>query len=268
MTTDTTARAADAALAIPDDPEDLLTHLAKLHLRATASPMPRHPAALGWQATAGALAALSTRLLDRVMRDNPHKAEEIAEIYSGPLGEGLNPFVETTWIGKVVAGPAGAELQDWLTEAETLAGVAFAHDQQPVGVAELGERLGPEILTQLISGLGESWKEWEERGSRRRLCFLPGCIRDFDLIASWAGEAGMRSEGWMSSKAVGHACPEHASFLWAGGHQHTPAWTYTSDGSSGQLGCSCGWASGTVKFRGHGTTLYSVHALEALEAKA
>ncbi|MFF4409881.1 hypothetical protein [Streptomyces sp. NPDC001404] len=120
MTTDSAASAADTTN-VPDDPEDLLVHLTKVHLRATASPLQHHPGAMGWQATAGALAAW---LLDHVIRDNPLKADAIATLYSGPLGEGPDLDAEVAWIGRVVAGPAGANLQDWITEAEQQARAA------------------------------------------------------------------------------------------------------------------------------------------------
>ncbi|WP_406397780.1 hypothetical protein OH805_02580 [Streptomyces sp. NBC_00879] len=47
-----------------------------------------------------------------------------------------------------------------------------------------------------------------------------------------------------------------------------PAWKEGGVESSAQLTCSCGWASGPVAFRGHGTTQYQVHALEVVGAAA
>ncbi|GAA1110549.1 hypothetical protein [Streptomyces javensis] len=248
--------------------EEVLEELARLYLRTVALPLPRNPATLAWQTTAGGLAALAARALYYVALDDSERAAALASFYRGPLGDGPHPLGVGLWIERNITKPAGADIDEWAAEAKEGAQAALAAASKPTGLRDLGAVLGDDVLALLISGLGASWKEWEERGSTRRLCFLPGCTHEVDLVAAWSGTDGSHGEGWMSSSAVGYACPEHAARLWANDCQHIPAWQATGGGSSAELRCTCGWASGAVAFRGHGTTLYQVHALEVLGARA
>lgn len=101
-------------------PATLRIDLAQMHLRTIASPLPRHPGAMGWQMTAGSLAALAIRLLDVVQRTSPQDAEEIAEWYAGPFGDGPDLEEHMDWIARRVAGSWGVT-ETWLHEAMQLA---------------------------------------------------------------------------------------------------------------------------------------------------
>lgn len=107
-------------------------------------------------------------------------------------------------------------------------------------------------------------ERWEAtQGTLARLCVIPGCFKQLHLDRV--------EPGWMQSRAVGYMCPDHVSLLWAAGDgPHAPAWGYLNpeqpDRSETVLRCSCGWEAAGTRFRGHGTTLWQVHALETLEA--
>lgn len=118
--TDTTTTAQDFDEDIDATPETLRTDLAQMYLRATATPTPKHPAALGWQMTTASMAALSSRLLDVVQRTAPEDAEEIAEWFAGPFGDGPNLEEHTYWVGERVAGDLGV-FREWAREARQLA---------------------------------------------------------------------------------------------------------------------------------------------------
>ncbi|MDX3165936.1 hypothetical protein PV516_19300 [Streptomyces scabiei] len=242
----------------------VLEDLARMYLRTGASPLPLNPATLGWQSTARSLAALSARMLHFLNGIDPKYGAAFAAFYHGPIGDGPHPLGVGLWIERNIAKPASADITEWVAEAKQEAAAALTHTSRPTGLGELGILLGDDAIALLINGLGAGWKEWEEHGSTRRGCFLPGCTREFDLVKAWAGEGSAQTEGWMSSPAVGFCCPEHVTYLWAGDHQHLPAWTRPTSDSNAQLTCSCGWVSGGVRFRGHGTTLYGAHALEVI----
>ncbi|MER0443097.1 hypothetical protein ABR738_00650 [Streptomyces sp. Edi4] len=244
----------------PPTVEDTLETLAQMYLRTVALPLPRNPATFGWQTTAGTLAALSARLLHFVNTTDPGRAAGFARFYHGHLGDGPHPLAVTRWLEDTVAG---ADFDEWVAQAKEQAAGAFTATSHPSGLADLGILLGDDVLAVLTNGLDATWKQWSEHGSQRRACFLPGCVRDFDLVGAWSGKDGTHSEGWLSSSAIGYACPEHATYLWAGDHQHIPQWR-KDDG----LVCSCGWTSEPVRFRAHGTVLYQAHALAILEADA
>ncbi|MEU6016904.1 hypothetical protein ABZ826_23500 [Streptomyces sp. NPDC047515] len=101
-------------------PETLRIDLAQLHVRSTASPLPKHPAAMGWQMTAGSLAALASRLLNVVQRTAPEEAARIAEWFAGPFGDGPDLEEHTDWIAEHVAGSWDVT-ETWVQEARQLA---------------------------------------------------------------------------------------------------------------------------------------------------
>ncbi|MFD5882594.1 hypothetical protein [Streptomyces yangpuensis] len=248
----------------PDDEElptvqDVLEKLARLHLRTVALPLPRNPATFEWQVLSGGLAAFAAMLLHHVNADHPGQGAAFAEIYHGPHGEGPHPLAVDRWIERAIAEPAEADFAQWAAEAKESAEKAFAHSGNPTDVTELGARLGDDVLSVLMTGLGASWKEWEEHGNPRRACFLPGCTRDFNFVEAMAGNG--EAEGWVQLPAVGYACPPHALRLWKGDLQHVPHWKPKPNDAGAELTCTCGWTSGTVAFRGHGTALYQAHAL-------
>lgn len=102
---------------------------------------------------------------------------------------------------------------------------------------------------------------WEQQGTTLRMCTIPGCFRELDM--------SQPERGWLQSSAVGYMCPDHAPILWARRDgPHVPSWGYADPDAAqpkGLLRCTCGWDAGDTRFRGHGTTLWEVHALEALE---
>ncbi|WP_435245159.1 hypothetical protein [Streptomyces tendae] len=118
--TDTTT----PAIHDPDDEEAppsvqlTLEALAELYLRTIALPLPRNPVAFGWQATAGALAALSARLLHFVHATDPAAAARIADFYHGPQGDGPHPLAVTRWLERTVAQAAGADFDQWTAQAK------------------------------------------------------------------------------------------------------------------------------------------------------
>lgn len=101
-------------------PEELLTELAQLHIRTIVPPSPKHPAAFGWQATAGCQAAGFARALHALMEVAPEKAVEITDWFQGPFEEGPDPEEHTDWIERTVAKDPDV-LEEWINEARRLA---------------------------------------------------------------------------------------------------------------------------------------------------
>ncbi|MEU9014308.1 hypothetical protein AB0D12_31965 [Streptomyces sp. NPDC048479] len=101
-------------------PDQLLVDLAELHIRTLVSPLPKHPAAMGWQATAGAMAAGFARALHALNEAAPDKAGEITDWFQGPFGDGPDPEEHTDWTEQVIA-KSPAVLEQWVTEAQELA---------------------------------------------------------------------------------------------------------------------------------------------------
>lgn len=160
---------------------------------------------------------------------------------------------------RAIAEPAGADIELWAADAKEGAEKAFASSSSPAEVTGLGALLGDDVLSVLMTGLGASWTAWEEHGDPYRRCLVPGCASRFNVVEAMDGKGG--GEGWMQSSAVGYACAPHALRLWKGDLQHVPNWKPKAASASAELTCSCGWASGSVAFRGHGTTLYQAHTL-------
>jgi diadenosine tetraphosphatase ApaH/serine/threonine PP2A family protein phosphatase len=110
---------------VPTTPVQLLTDLGELHTRTCVSPLPKHPAAMGWQATAGSMAAGFARALHALNEVAPDKAAEVADWFDGPFGEGPDPKKHTNWLERhVVSGPAG--LEQWVEEGRRAAAAAQA----------------------------------------------------------------------------------------------------------------------------------------------
>lgn len=105
-------------------PQQLLVELAERHMRTHASPLPKHPAALGWQATAGSMAAGFARALHALMETNPGKATEIAEWFDGPFGEGPDSLEHTDWTERHIA-KSPKVLEQWFRDARYEASLAL-----------------------------------------------------------------------------------------------------------------------------------------------
>ncbi|MFB7592386.1 hypothetical protein [Streptomyces sp. NPDC056169] len=107
--------------------ETLLTDLAQIHTRTVASPLPRDPGLLGWQMTAGALAAGFSVALHELAQLAPEQAERVAAWYHGPFGDGPNAMAYSAWAEKHVAG-SPEKFQEWVADARERATRA----QQPI----------------------------------------------------------------------------------------------------------------------------------------
>lgn len=119
--------------------------------------------------------------------------------------------------------------------------------------------------------------DWEEHGYSLRDCVIPGCLRQFDVVASWTSEGraqvkeSLRSDGWLQQPRIsglGYMCPDHVPALWAE-RQHLPHWDHGQPDDLPRrsvLRCSCGWEARQVRFTGVATALWQEHALEVLEA--
>lgn len=104
----------------PQTPEQLLADLAELHLRTLVSPQPKHPAAMGWQATAGSMAAGFARTLHALQQVAPDKAAELTEWFHGEFDEGPDPEEHTEWAERHIA-KSPTVWQKWLDDAHDLA---------------------------------------------------------------------------------------------------------------------------------------------------
>jgi hypothetical protein len=121
-----TLYAREATIEVTDEtstdtsPATLSIDLAQLHLRTTASPLPKQPAAMGWQMTAASLSALASRLLDVVQRTAPEEAAQIAEWFSGPFGDGPDLEEHHDWVTDNISGSWDLT-EEWIQEARRLA---------------------------------------------------------------------------------------------------------------------------------------------------
>ncbi len=103
-------------------PEELLADLGELHTRTLVSPLPQHPAAMGWQATAGSMAAGFARALHALNQVDPAKAQEITTWFQGPFeDEGPDPEEHTDWLERVVAGGDLRLMEQWVQDGKRLA---------------------------------------------------------------------------------------------------------------------------------------------------
>ncbi|WP_039942942.1 hypothetical protein [Streptomyces himastatinicus] len=101
----------------PQSPQQLLVELAEIHMRTHASPLPKHPGAMGWQANTGVMAAGFARALHALMQVDPGKAAEVAEWFQGPLGDGPDALEHTDWTAQHVA-KSPEVLERWLMDAQ------------------------------------------------------------------------------------------------------------------------------------------------------
>lgn len=106
--------------------QKLLADLGELHTRTCVSPLPKHPAAMGWQATAGSMAAGFARALHALNEVAPEKAAEIAVWFQGPFEDGPDPEEHTDWLERNVA-KSPAVLERWVEEGRRMAEEAKAN---------------------------------------------------------------------------------------------------------------------------------------------
>ena len=103
-------------------PEQLLADLGEFHMRTLVSPLPRQPAAMGWQATAGSMAAGFARALHALNDVDPARAQEIVTWFQGPFeDEGPDPEEHTDWLERVVAKGDLGLVEKWVEDGRRLA---------------------------------------------------------------------------------------------------------------------------------------------------
>lgn len=115
-----TTTSLDIASEAEKAPEELLSDLGEFHTRTLVSPLPKHPAAMGWQATAGCMAAGFARALHALSKVAPEKAAEITTWFQGPFEDGPDPEEHTDWLERHVAGSADV-LQRWVEDGRQMA---------------------------------------------------------------------------------------------------------------------------------------------------
>ncbi|MGQ4393763.1 hypothetical protein ACN6K5_003549 [Streptomyces violaceoruber] len=100
----------------------LLHDLGEFHTRTLVSPLPKQPAAMGWQALAGTQAAGFARALHALHQIDPSKAQEITDWYQGPFeDEGPDPEEHTDWLERVIAGGDLTLMEKWVEDGRRLA---------------------------------------------------------------------------------------------------------------------------------------------------
>jgi hypothetical protein len=112
-------------------PEQLLTDLGEFHMRTLVSPLPKHPAAMGWQATAGSMAAGFARALHALNDVDPARAQEIVTWFQGPFeDEGPDPEEHTDWLERVVAKGDLDLVQQWVEDGRRFAESSAASTEE------------------------------------------------------------------------------------------------------------------------------------------
>lgn len=104
----------------PQTTEQLLHDLGELHTRTCVSPLPKHPAAMGWQAVAGSMAAGFARALHALGEVAPDRAQEVTDWFQGPFEEGPDPEEHTDWLERNVAKDLD-EMEQWVKDGRRLA---------------------------------------------------------------------------------------------------------------------------------------------------
>lgn len=129
---------------IAQTPEQLLTELGELHTRTRVSPLPKHPAAMGWQAVAGSMAAGFARALHALNEVDPDRAQQIVTWFQGPFeDEGPDPEEHTAWLAHTVAKGDLALVEKWVedgrqrAESSKAATEKLEKEQQDVEMATL-----------------------------------------------------------------------------------------------------------------------------------
>jgi hypothetical protein len=130
----------------PQTTEQLLHDLGELHTRTCVSPLPKHPAAMGWQAVAGSMAAGFARALHALGEVAPDRAQEVTDWFQGPFEEGPDPEEHTDWLERNVAKDL-SELQQWVDDGQQMAEEsktnteAWERERQDKEVAKLREQV-------------------------------------------------------------------------------------------------------------------------------
>lgn len=145
-------------------PEELLADLGEFHTRTLVSPLPKHPAAMGWQATAGSMAAGFARALHALNEIDPARAQEITTWFQGPFeDEGPDPEEHTDWMTYEVAKGDLDLVEKWVQDGQRL-----ARSSKEATEAWEAEELKPMRLTlskALGLGTGAPWDAIQDRAN-------------------------------------------------------------------------------------------------------
>lgn len=131
-------------------PEQLLADLGELHMRTCVSPLPKQPAAMGWQAVAGTMAAGFTRALHALNQVDPAKAAEITDWYQGPFGDGPDAEEHTDWLERTVAKGDLDLMEKWVQDGRRLA----KSSKEAVDAHEAAEQEPMRLALSKALGLG------------------------------------------------------------------------------------------------------------------
>lgn len=111
-------------------PQQLLTDLGEFHMRTLVSPLPKHPAAMGWQAVAGSMSAGFARALHALNEVDPARAQDIVTWFQGPFeDEGPDPEEHTDWLEREVANGDLRVLEQWVQDGRRMAAESKANTE-------------------------------------------------------------------------------------------------------------------------------------------
>ncbi|MFJ3043645.1 hypothetical protein [Streptomyces tendae] len=148
----------------PQTTVQLLHDLGEFHTRTLVSPLPKQPAAMGWQAIAGAQAAGFARALHALHQIDPGKAQEITDWYQGPFeDEGPDPEEHTDWLERVIAGGDLALMEKWVEDGRRLAEASLTATQERETAQ--WEPLRHLLSKALALGTGAPWDAIRDRAT-------------------------------------------------------------------------------------------------------
>lgn len=135
---------------VTQTPEQLLNDLGEFHMRTLVSPLPKHPAAMGWQAVSGSMAAGFARALHALNEVDSAKAAEITDWYQGPFEEGPDPEEHTDWLERTVAKGDLDLMEKWVQDGQRLA----KSSKEAVDAHEADEQEPMRLTLSKALGLG------------------------------------------------------------------------------------------------------------------
>lgn len=168
------------------------------------------------------------------------------------------------------------------TEAERYA--AYRDPRHPAVLAEVAGYTWPggqpmvgggwseHMTTNIVAALIRVEHTPEYQTASFRICLIPTCLRQMDMIATMGGEPlahpQWSGKGWhmVRHSAVhaggGYVCPDHRELIEA----HFP--NRTTDPEPGRIDvhCACGqWANKSLRWHGAARGLWEEHLLEVME---
>lgn len=162
----------------PQTPDQLLTDLGEFHMRTLVSPLPKQPAAMGWQAVAGSMAAGFARALHALNEVDPARAADITRWFQGPFEEGPDPEEHTDWLERTVANGDLNLMEKWVEDGRRLAESSNAS----VEAREAAERepLRLALSKALSLGTGAPWDAIQARATE-----LANLAAQPDTLPAW-----------------------------------------------------------------------------------